>query len=147
MAEKSLSLKVLLTFAIIGMCLTYLILALHIFIDTEFSVPNISEAYSTFDWIELVDQSHKYLPYYGIYIFAFALFIFTLSTRYPEWLKVLCVVIPNCLIVLDIGSMWAIRYIHAGIFSWVLFFAGIFLALSFAIIALLTLYDLWIRRA
>lgn len=143
LSRKSLSLRLLLTFAVLGMAITYLLLALHIYIDTEFSISIIKEAYSTFDWIELTDHSHKYLPYYGIHIFAFALGILVLGTRYPEWLKVTAVIATNCLIVLDVGSMWAIRYIHAGIFSWVLYLAGLFLALGFAIIAALTLYDIW----
>jgi len=69
LSKANFSLKLLITFAILGMCLTYSILVAHIFIDTEFQVSNIEEAYSTFDWIELVDQTHKYLPYYGIYLF------------------------------------------------------------------------------
>lgn len=144
--KEKLSLKLLVTFAILGMCLTYSILVAHIYIDTEFQVSNIEEAYSTFDWIELVDQSHKYLPYYGIYLFAFALLIFVIGTGYPEWLKITAVIIPNCLIFLDIGSMWAIRYVHAGIFSWTLFFAGTLLGLSFAAIIVLSLYDIWLRK-
>ena len=147
LSKENMSLKLLITFAILGMCLTYSILVAHIYIDTEFQVSNIEEAYSTFDWIELVDQSHKYLPYYGIYLFAFALLIFVIGTGYSERLKIPMVIIPNCLIFIDIGSMWAIRYIHAGLFSWVLFIAGTLLGLSFAVIIILSLYDIWLRKA
>jgi hypothetical protein len=146
LSKAPLSLRILVTMAIIGTGITYIVLALHIFIDTSFKVSLIKEAYSTMDWYELVDHTHKYFPYYGIYIFAFALFIFVLGTSYPEWLKILLVVIPNTLIVIDIGSMWAIRFINADIFSWALFLAGIFLALSFATISLLSLYDIWLRK-
>ena len=144
--KENMSLKLLITFAIFGMCLTYGILVAHIYIDTEFQVSNIEEAYSTFDWIELVDQTHKYLPYYGIYLFAFALLIFVLGTSYSQRVKIPMVIIPNCLIFIDIGSMWAIRYVHAGIFSWVLFIAGTLLGLSFAMIIVLSLYDIWLRK-
>ena len=146
-SKAPLSLKLLVTMAVIGIAITYLILALHIYIDTEFKVSLIKKAYSGMEWMELTDHTHKYFPYYGIYIFAFALFIFVLGTSYPEWLKRLVVIIPNCLIVLDIGSMWAIPYINADIFSWGLFLAGNFLALSFFTIAALTLYDIWLRKA
>jgi hypothetical protein len=39
--------------------------------------------------------------------------------------------------------MWAIPYIHSDLFGWVLFFAGNFLALSFAVLFVLTLADIW----
>jgi hypothetical protein len=145
-SEGPLSLKVFVTMMFVGIAITYAILALHIYIDTEFNPSMIGEAYSTFEWIELTDQTHKYFPYYGIYIFAFALSIFVLGTSYSEKLKIILTLVPGCLIVLDIGSMWAIPYIHAGIFAWVLFFAGNFLALSFGAIFILTLYDVWLRQ-
>ena len=146
LSKAPLSLKLLVTMAIIGIGITYLILALHIYIDTEFKVSMIKKAYGTMEWTELTDHTHKYFPYYGIYIFAFLLFICILGTSYPEWLKRLVAIIPNCLIVLDIGSMWAIPYINANIFSWGLFLAGNFLALSFAIISILSLYDIWLKK-
>ena len=145
-SKASLSVKLLVTMALLGIGITYLVLALHIFIDTSFKVSIIKEAYGTMEWTELADHTHKYFPYYGIYIFAFALFIFVLGTSYPEWLKITAAVVPTILIVLDIGSMWAIRFINAEIFSWVLFLAGNFLALSFAAIFLLTMYDIWIQK-
>lgn len=146
LSRAPLSWKLLVTMAVLGMGITYLVLALHIYIDTAFQVSTIKEAYSTMDWTELSDHTHKYFPYYGIYIFAFALFIFILGTSYPEWLKRMAAIIPSILIFLDIGSMWAIRFINADIFSWVLFLAGTFIAISFAIIALLILYEAWFRK-
>ena len=146
LSKAPLSVRLLATMAIFGMSITYMILALHIFIDTEFKVSMIKDAYSTMDWTELVDHTHKYFPYYGIYIFAFALFIFILGTSYSEKIKRLTAVIPTILIVIDIGSMWAIRYINTNIFSWVLFIAGNLLALGFFAIALLSLYDIWCKE-
>lgn len=146
LSKASLSVKLLLTMALLGIGITYLVLALHIFIDTSFKVSIIKEAYSTMEWTELADHTHKYFPYYGIYIFAFALFIFVLGTSYPEWLKITAIIVTNLLIVLDIGSMWAIRFINADIFSWVLFLAGNFLALSFTVIFLFTMYDIWLQK-
>jgi len=146
LSKAPLSARLLTTMAILGMSITYMILALHIFIDTEFKVSMIKDAYSTMEWTELVDHTHKYFPYYGIYIFAFALFIFIFGTSCSEKLKRLAAVIPTILIVIDIGSMWAIRYINANIFSWALFLAGNLLALSFAAIAALSFYDIWLRK-
>ena len=145
-SKGPLSIKVLATMMLLGIAITYGILALHIYIDTEFKPGLISEAYKTFEWIELTDQTHKYFPYYGIYIFAFALTIFVLGTRYSEKLKIFFSIWVPSMIVVDIGSMWAIPYISAPIFGWVLFFAGNFLALSFGTIFVLTLYDIWIRK-
>lgn len=141
-----LSVKVLVTMILLGIAVNYAILALHIYIDTEFKPAMIKEAYSTFEWIELTDQTHKYFPYYSIYIFAFTLLAFVLGTHYSEKVKVFFSIFSCVMIVLDIGSMWGIPYVHAGIFTWVLFFAGNFLALSFVVIFLLTLYDIWLRK-
>jgi hypothetical protein len=145
-SKAPISVKVFATAMLLGIAITYAILALHIYIDTEFNPSMIGEAYSGFEWIELTDQTHKYFPYYGIYIFAFAMGVFVLGTSFSEKLKVYLTIIPSVLIVVDIGSMWAIPYIHAGIFQWVLFFAGNFLALSFAVIFVLSMYDIWLRK-
>ncbi|NQT25883.1 hypothetical protein HQ585_11040 [candidate division KSB1 bacterium] len=147
LSKGPLSLKVLATMMLLGIALTYAILALHIYIDTEFKPGLIGEAYSTFEWIELTDQTHNYFPYYGIFIFAFALIIFVLGTGYSEKLKIFFSVFAPVMIVIDIGSMWAIPYIHAAIFGWVLFFAGNFLALCFGALFILTLYDIWLKKA
>lgn len=146
LADAPLSVKVWATTVLLGIAITYMILALHIFIDTEFNPNLIGEAYSMFEWIELADLTHDYWPYYGIYIFAFALMLFVLGTSYSEKWKIILTVAPSVFVVLDIGSMWLIPYVHAGIFKWVLFFAGNFLALSFAVIFVLTLYDIWLRK-
>ena len=146
-SRNPLSVKVLVTMVMLGIAVTYMILALHIYIDTEFKPSMISQAYSTFEWIELTDQTHKYFPYYGIYIFAFALFIFVLGTRYSEKLKIFFSIFVPTMIVIDIGSMWAIPYINAPTFGWFLFFAGNFLALSFGTIFILTMYDVWLKKS
>ena len=142
-SKAPISVKVLVTMMLLGIAITYCILALHIFIDTHFKPALIKEAYKSMEWIELTDQTHKYFPYYAIYIFAFTLTAFVLGTSYSEKLKVTLTIIPCTLIVLDIGSMWAIPYVSAEIFGWVLFFAGNFLALSFATLFVLTMSDVW----
>lgn len=129
-SKAPLSVKVLVTMMLLGIAITYCILALHIYIDSQFKPALISQAYKSMEWIELTDQTHKYFPYYGIYIFAFTLTAFVLGTSYSEKLKITLTLVPCSLIVLDIGSMWAIPYVSAKIFGWVLFFAGNFLALD-----------------
>lgn len=146
LSRAPLSLKVLMTLALIGMALTYVVLALHIYIDTQFSIVTIEKAYSTFEWTELVDHTHRYFPYYGIYIFAFALITLMLGTTYSEKIKMYFATVPNILIALDVGSMWAIRYIHAGIFSWVLFLAGTFLGLHFILLFFMILNEIWLKK-
>lgn len=146
LSRAPLSLKLLVTMALFGMAATYLILATHIYIDTEFKVSMIKKAYEGMEWTELVDHTHKYFPYYGIYIFAFSLFTFVLGTSYSEKIKIPIAIIPNILIVLDIASMWGIRFVNATIFSWGLMLAGNLLALSFGIIFALTIYDIWLRK-
>lgn len=146
LSKAPMSVKVMATVILLIIAITYAVLALHIYIDTEFKPSMIGEAYSGFEWIELTDQTHKYFPYYGIYIFTFAFAIFVLGTSYSEKLKIYLTIIPSVLIVVDIGSMWAIPYIHAGIFKWILFFAGNLLALSFAVIFVLSMYDIWMRK-
>jgi hypothetical protein len=142
-SKAPLSVKVLVTMMLLGIAITYCILALHIYIDSQFKPALISQAYKSMEWIELTDQTHKYFPYYGIYIFAFTLTAFVLGTSYSEKLKITLTLVPCSLIVLDIGSMWAIPYVSAKIFGWVLFFAGNFLALSFATLFILTMSDIW----
>lgn len=145
-SDAKMSVKILATAVLMGTAITYLILVLHIFIDTEFKVSLIKEAYGGMEWIELTSHTHKYFPYYGIYIFAFIIFLFVLGTSYSERLKIVCVIVPSVLIVLDIGSMWAIPYIHAGIFSWGLMIAGNLLAMSFGCIFALTFCDIWLKQ-
>jgi hypothetical protein len=142
-SKAPLSVKVLVTMMLLGIGITYCILALHIYIDSQFKPALISQAYKSMEWIELTDQTHKYFPYYGIYIFAFTLTAFVLGTSYSEKLKITLTLVPCSLIVLDISSMWAIPYVSAKIFGWVLFFAGNFLALSFATLFILTMSDIW----
>lgn len=145
LASAPISLKLFVTVLLCVIGLTYLALLTHIWIDTEMKVANIATAYGQFEFGELAQHSHEYLPYYAIYIFFFPTLVF-LFTSYSEGLKRFFAVFPLAMTVVDIGSMWLIRYFHAGIFSWVLFFAGMILGLSFFSLFLLILYDIWLKK-
>jgi hypothetical protein len=54
---------------------------------------------------------------------------------------------PFILVVIDIGSMWLIPYAHQVFFSWVLTFAGAFLAMTFLALYLLDVYDIWLKKS
>lgn len=146
LSKSPLSVKLLVTMILICLGFTYASLALHIFIDTEFKPDLIKEAYSLFEWIELTDLTHDYLPYYAVILFFIPLSLFIFTTNYSEKLKCIFPVVVGSMIILDIGSMWAIPYIHAGIFSWTLFFAGNCLALCFGSLFVLILIETWLKK-
>lgn len=138
--------KIFISFMLIGIALIYAFLFMNIYIDTKLKVSLIEEAYSMFEYTELLAHSQIYLPYYLIYIFLFPLYMFVTGTSYPERLKIILPVLTVSMIFLDIGSMWAIRYVHAGIFSLILFGAGSMLGLCFITVVTLLFYDIWIRN-
>lgn len=125
--------------------LVYLSLLLHIWQDTEMKPALIAKAYGSMESLELADHTHKYLPYYALYLLALpaALFMFT---GYSEKIKRIFAVLPFLLIIIDIGAMWLIPYVNQVFFSWVLTFAGTFLALTFLVLYLLDIYDIWLGK-
>ena len=106
----------------------------------------IAKAYGSMESLELADHTHKYLPYYALYLLALpaALFMFT---SYSEKMKRIFAVFPFLLIIIDIGAMWLIPYVNQVFFSWVLTFAGTFLALAFLSLFLLDIYDIWFQKS
>ncbi len=146
LSKSPLSVKLFATILLICLGLTYGSLALHIFIDTEFKPALIKEAYSLFEWIELTDITHDYLPYYAIILFFIPLTLFIFGTGYSEKLKRFFPVIIGSMIILDIGSMWAIPYVNADIFAYALFFAGNCLALCFGTLFILLMIEIWFKK-
>jgi hypothetical protein len=122
--------------------LSYLALLSGIAFDTEMKVGLIIEAYQTFDTIELIEHTIKYLPLY-IGVFGVTLFLF-MFTSYPEKMKRMFACLVPMAIVSDVASMWLIRY--NTFFGWQLFVSGLVLAFSFLTLFLLIQRDLWIRR-
>lgn len=144
-SSAPLSMKLLLTSLLCIVGLIYISLLLHIWQDTEMKPSLIAKGYGSMEAMELADHTHKYLPYYVIYLFAIptALFMFT---SYPEKIKRFFAVFPFLLIVIDIGSMWLIPYASKDFFSWVLLFAGTFLGLTFLLLFMLNVYEIWLKK-
>lgn len=145
LSKAPISIKFLVTsvFCLIG--LSYVALLGHIYIDTEMKPSLIIEAYSMFEYIELVDISVKFTPYYALYIFGPVIFVF-MFTSYSEKLKRFFAVVPFLLIIVDISSMWAIAYVKTW-FAYVLWAAGTCLGCSLLALILLTMYDVWLRKS
>lgn len=140
-APLSIRLFIGLLLCLIG--LSYLTLLGSIWIDTEMKVSNIIEGYGSFESIELIEHSFKYL-FWFICTFAIVGCLFLL-TSYPERLKRVFGVLVPLFIVCDIGSMWVIRYFD--FFAWQLYASGLILAASFLTMFLLIQYDLWFKRS
>ncbi|HDY87015.1 MAG TPA: hypothetical protein ENH82_02740 [bacterium] len=128
LTNAPISIKLLATslFCVIG--LIYLILVVHIWIDTEMKPSMVAEAYGGMEYIELTDHAHFYLPYYALFIFAIPIAIFML-TSYNEIIKSFFGVLPFLVIIVDIASMYLIPYLWSG-FAMVLWLAGTCLGLS-----------------
>ena len=144
-ANAPISAKLLATAILCVLGLTYITLLSCIWIDSEMKVSLTAEAYGGMEYIELSDHSHKYLPYYAVFLFFIPTSLF-MFTSYPEKLKRFFAVFPFIVIVIDIASMWLIPYAGKG-FAWVLWFAGTFLALTFLLLFLLITYDIWLKKA
>lgn len=145
LSKQPISTKLLMTTLLCVVGLIYLSLLLHIWQDTELKPALIAKAYGTMESLELADHTHRYLPYYALYLFALPT-ILLMFTSFSEKIKRTFAVFPFILIVIDIMSMWLIPYVNKS-FSWVLWFAGTFLALTFLALFILDIYDIWIKKS
>ncbi|MFC1541220.1 hypothetical protein ACFL50_02085 [Candidatus Latescibacterota bacterium] len=143
--SAKLSTKLLVTSLMCIIGLTYLVLAVHIWIDTEFKVSLVAESYGYMEYIELTDHAHLYLPYYWLFIFAIPTGLFML-TQYGEKLKIFFAVFPYVVTVIDIASMYLIPYLWKG-FAAILVIAGSCIGTSMLALFLLIMYDVWLRKA
>jgi hypothetical protein len=138
------SLKLFATTMLLIVGLVYLVLLVHIWIDTEMKAANIAEAYGGMEYIELTDHAHTYLPYYSFFVFLLPVLIF-MFTSFGEGIKRFFAVFPFVVIVIDIASMYLIPYLWRG-FGWVLFLAGTTLGIMFLLLFIFNVYDLWLRK-
>lgn len=122
--------------------LSYLTLLGSIWIDTEMKISYIIEGYASFEFMELIEHSSKYI-FWFIGVFGITVSIFLL-TSYPEKLKIFFAVIIPSFIVSDIGSMWFIRY--SSFFAWQLAVSGFVLAVCFLAMFLLIQCNLWLKK-
>jgi len=144
LSRAPISIKLLMTSLLCVIGLTYILLLIHVWHDTEMKVSLISQAYSTMESIELTSITHTYLPYYALYLFAIPVILF-MFTSYSEKVKRIFAVLPFIFCAIDIGSMWSIPYINKG-FSLVLWLAGTCLASTFLTLYILNIYDIWFRK-
>ena len=140
------SMKLLLTTLLCIVGLIYISLLVHIWQDTEMKPSLVAKAYGSMESLELTDHTHKYLPYYALYLFLIPTLLF-MFTSYSEKVKRIFAILPFVLIIIDIASMWLIPYVSQVFFAWVLCFAGSFLALTFLSLFFLDIYDIWLKKA
>jgi hypothetical protein len=91
----------------------------------------------------LVRVSHIHL--FGItFIFFILGFIFSHTWMRPVWLKSVIMFMPFLCIAADVSS-WYFTKIYSG-FAWVVLIAGGLMALSFAIMWITSMYQMWFYR-
>ena len=144
LSTAPLSTKLFVTSLMCVIGLIYLVLVVHIWIDTELKPSMIAQAYGGMEYIELTDHAHYYFPYYALFIFAIPVMAF-MFTSFGEKLKAFFAVFPFMVVVLDISSMYLIPYLWSG-FALILWIAGTALGTSLAFLILMTLYDTWLRK-
>ncbi len=140
--EAALSVRLFISLLLCVMGLSYLTLLGSIWIDTELKVSYVIEGYGSFESIELIEQSFKYI-FWFICTFTIAVSLL-LMTSYPEKIKRCFAVVVPLFIISDIGSMWLIRY--CSFFAWQLYASGMVLATCFLVMFLLIQYDLWLKK-
>jgi hypothetical protein len=99
--------------------------------DTGMSVPR------------LVTLSHLHVM--GILCLVFLLCLVFSFTAFAEPVKIVVMAFSLCSIVADIGSWWLAKFVAS--LAPVVILGGVCLALSFLALILLSLYDLWLRKA
>jgi hypothetical protein len=140
--DMPLSVRLFISLLLCVIGLSYLTLLGNIWVDTEMKISNIIEGYGSFEAIELVEHSFKYI-FWFTGTFTITVFIF-LFTSYSEKFKRLFGVVIPIFIISDIGSMWLIRY--SSFFAWQLYASGLILATCFLTMFLLIQYDLWFKK-
>ena len=106
--ELSLSFRLFLSAILCLVGISYIMLLSSIWIDTEMKMANIIEGYGSFEFMELVEHTFRYIFWFiGTFTITLSLF---LLTSWPEKLKRIFAVIVPLLILSDMGSMWLIRY-------------------------------------
>ena len=111
--------------------------------EREISLGEISSGARV--WIRtplLIQTSHTHL--FGQTLIAGLLGLIFLFASVREWLKALIVALPFVGTLLDIGGMWLTRFAWPGLAGLVITGGSLF-ALGYALIALVSLWQLWSR--
>ena len=125
--------------------IVYIVLIVNIWIDTELKPSIIIEAYGDMEYIELSANAHIDLPHYSLFLFAIPVFLFMFSS-YSDKLKCFLAVFPFVMILVDVGSMYLIPYLNKVFFSYTLWLAGTCLAITFLLLFIFILYDMWFKK-
>lgn len=89
----------------------------------------------------LARVSHIHL--FGIaFIFMFVGLIFALTTGVPRTLKAIVIVMPYAFLLIDIASWWLTKLNPN--FAWLVIIGGSAMALSFAFMWIVSMYEMWI---
>ena len=120
----------------------YLFLLTGIWLDTQMDLSKIEEGYSTFETVELLEHSFRYL-FWFIGAFGLSIGLFLMSAH-SQRLKTIFVMGVPVLIISDIGSMWLVRF--SPWFALQLFLSGFLLAASFLILFVLLQRELLFKR-
>ena len=145
MAEKiqiknfPLSARLFISLILILLGINYLFLLLSIWADTRMDIALIAEGYRSFETVELLEHSFKYL-YWFIGAFGISVGLFLISS-YPQKLKTFFVMATPLLVFSDIGSMWLVRF--SSWFAVQMYLSGLCLALSFLALFILLQKELW----
>jgi hypothetical protein len=91
----------------------------------------------------LVSLSHTHVL--GTLAVMFVLIFIFSFTLYKEWIKIVVITFSSLAIPVDIGSWWLAKL--SGALAPLVILGGLTMALSFAALILLSLYELWIRKA
>ncbi len=144
LSTLSISVKLLVTTLICMIGLTYITLVLQKWFDTGEWPFKVAEGYQYMEYIELTDQAHFYLPYYGLIIFAIPIIVL-MFTSYGEKVKSFFAVFPFVVIVIDSASTFLIPYVWLG-FALVLWLTGTILGITLLTLFVLVIYDIWFRK-
>ena len=119
--------------------INYLFLLLSIWMDTRMDIAMIIEGYRSFETVELLEHSFKYLFWFiGAFGVSVGLFLFS---SYSQKIKTFFVMVTPFLVISDIGSMWAVRF--SSWFAIQMYFSGFLLAVSFLALFILLQKELW----
>ncbi len=106
------------------------------------NIAKVAETDTGASFSSLARVSHIHL--FGIaFIFMFVGLIFSLAAGVPRYLKAAVIVTPYIFLILDITSWWLTKLNPN--FAWLVIIGGSAMALSFAFMWTVSMYEMWIR--
>ncbi len=111
--------------------------------DSYERVMEIAETDNGASFASLTRVSHIHI--FGIaFIFMFVGLIFSFATSVPTWLKASAIAMPYASQVLDITSWWLTKFDPA--YAWLVIFGGTGMAIAFAFMWVVSIYEMWFRK-